>query len=235
MGVAVDYVAAIARPCGVAFHGVDARGRLTRPAVYRVWDAHWPVGELLSALERGWHDGDELALAGADALPAQLIDPRQVPAASEALAHRAEEELRPRGLELHALMPLHDELRVVGVVSLLRALDKPPLTDAQRKLLRLGHALIEQAYVAARALPHESAADPLLRQHALTGREVEVVRLAGGGATNAEIARRLRLSPATVKTHLNHAYLKLGVRSRTQLTLLLADAGARTSSGVAPN
>jgi DNA-binding NarL/FixJ family response regulator len=44
-----------------------------------------------------------------------------------------------------------------------------------------------------------------------------VVRLAATGATNADVARALTLSVGTVKTHLNQAYRKLGVRSRTQL------------------
>ncbi|MBS2553493.1 response regulator transcription factor [Catenulispora sp. NL8] len=49
---------------------------------------------------------------------------------------------------------------------------------------------------------------------ALTDRELEVLRLVASGATNRETARQLFISEATVKTHLLHAYAKLGVRDR---------------------
>lgn len=49
---------------------------------------------------------------------------------------------------------------------------------------------------------------------ALSARELQVLRLVAGGGTNREIARALRLSEATVKTHLIHLYQKLGVRDR---------------------
>ncbi len=40
--------------------------------------------------------------------------------------------------------------------------------------------------------------------------------LVAGGLSNAEIADRLFLSQATVKTHINHIFAKTGVRDRTQ-------------------
>jgi ATP/maltotriose-dependent transcriptional regulator MalT len=49
---------------------------------------------------------------------------------------------------------------------------------------------------------------------ALSQRELEVLRLVAGGGTNREVARRLFISEATVKTHLLHLYDKLGVRDR---------------------
>ncbi|HEU5130279.1 MAG TPA: LuxR C-terminal-related transcriptional regulator [Glycomyces sp.] len=51
----------------------------------------------------------------------------------------------------------------------------------------------------------------------LTPTELAVVELAVTGLTNPEIARRLFMSRATVKTHLSHVYAKLGVANRTQL------------------
>jgi DNA-binding NarL/FixJ family response regulator len=53
-----------------------------------------------------------------------------------------------------------------------------------------------------------------LRPGALTGRELEVLRLVADGATNRAAAGRLRISEASVKTHLRDAYAKLGVRDR---------------------
>jgi DNA-binding CsgD family transcriptional regulator len=49
----------------------------------------------------------------------------------------------------------------------------------------------------------------------LSMREVEVLTLAGRGLSVSKIAERLTISPATVKTHLEHIYRKLGVRDRT--------------------
>ena len=51
-------------------------------------------------------------------------------------------------------------------------------------------------------------------QEALSERELEVLRLVAGGATNREAAARLFISEATIKTHLLHIYGKLGVRDR---------------------
>ena len=49
----------------------------------------------------------------------------------------------------------------------------------------------------------------------LTPREREIVELVGEGLTNAEIAERLWISPGTVRRHLENAFEKLGVRTRT--------------------
>nr|WP_055506771.1 response regulator transcription factor [Nonomuraea pusilla] len=50
---------------------------------------------------------------------------------------------------------------------------------------------------------------------ALSAREVEILELLASGAGNREIARRLFITEATVKTHLVHIYGKLGVETRT--------------------
>lgn len=53
----------------------------------------------------------------------------------------------------------------------------------------------------------------------LTPRELEVLRLLAGAASNREIADRLEISPRTVETHLANIYGKLGVRGRTEAML----------------
>jgi two-component system, NarL family, nitrate/nitrite response regulator NarL len=50
----------------------------------------------------------------------------------------------------------------------------------------------------------------------LTPRELEVVRLAGRGLTNKEIAAELTVELSTVKNHLHNALEKLGVHRRTE-------------------
>ena len=59
----------------------------------------------------------------------------------------------------------------------------------------------------------------------LTQREREVVSLVGEGLTNDEIAARLVLSPATAKTHVSRAMVKLQVRDRAQLVVLAYETG----------
>ena len=59
----------------------------------------------------------------------------------------------------------------------------------------------------------------------LTDREREVVELAGAGLSNAEIAERLVVSPATAKTHVSRAMIKLGARDRAQLVVFAYEAG----------
>jgi DNA-binding CsgD family transcriptional regulator len=49
----------------------------------------------------------------------------------------------------------------------------------------------------------------------VTPRELEILTLVGGGKTNKEIARELWLSPHTVRSHLENAFEKLEVRTRT--------------------
>jgi DNA-binding NarL/FixJ family response regulator len=63
------------------------------------------------------------------------------------------------------------------------------------------------------------------RLRALTEREREVVALVGEGLSNDEIARRLVLSPATAKTHVSRAMVKLHVRDRAQLVVLAYESG----------
>ena len=58
---------------------------------------------------------------------------------------------------------------------------------------------------------------PLL--DSLTDREKEVVGLVGEGLSNDDIAERLMVSPATARTHVSRAMIKLGARDRAQLVV----------------
>jgi DNA-binding NarL/FixJ family response regulator len=60
---------------------------------------------------------------------------------------------------------------------------------------------------------------------ALTPRELDVLRLVGGGCSNREIARRLFLSEGTVKNHLSRILDRLGLRDRTQAAIYARDHG----------
>ena len=74
----------------------------------------------------------------------------------------------------------------------------------------LDHAV--QHHVIGAVAQAEAAAPP----DGLTPREAEVLVLIAEGLSNQEIAERLVVSPATVKTHVNRVFAKAGVRDRAQ-------------------
>ena len=85
------------------------------------------------------------------------------------------------------------------------------LMDAVRAVVE-GHVWMPpalQAEITAQALQSET--EPL------SSREREIVRAVALGLRNAEVAQRLAIAEATVKTHLNKVFQKLGIRDRTEL------------------
>jgi DNA-binding NarL/FixJ family response regulator len=85
---------------------------------------------------------------------------------------------------------------------------------------RITRRLISQ-FTATRTA-HEVAEDRLA---VLTQREREVLALVGRGLSNQEIAARLVLSPATARTHVSRAMVKLGARDRAQLVVVAYQTG----------
>ena len=62
----------------------------------------------------------------------------------------------------------------------------------------------------------------------LASREQEVLLLVAQGMSNAEIAGRLVMSPATAKTHVSRILTKLGLRDRAQLVIAAYKSGLIT-------
>ena len=62
----------------------------------------------------------------------------------------------------------------------------------------------------------------------LTAREREITALVGAGLSNDDIAERLFISPATAKTHVNRAMMKINAHDRAQLVVYAYETGLVT-------
>ncbi len=137
---------------------------------------------------------------------------------TEAIRRMTERGARTRAI---ALTTYADDASVLGA---LRAGARGYLTkDAGAEDIRAAIAAVARG---------EAALDPAVQHHvvaaavggagvaalpdALTPREAEVLALIAGGLSNAEIAERLVVSGATVKSHVNHIFAKTSVRDRAQ-------------------
>ncbi len=124
--------------------------------------------------------------------------------------------------------PLYAALRAGASGFLLKDVRPADLVDAIRVVAR-GDALLAPT-ATRRLLDRFVATDlrppaPVGRLDELTEREREVLALVARGAANAEIAARLVVTEATVKTHVSAILRKLGVRDRVQAVVLAYDLG----------
>jgi DNA-binding NarL/FixJ family response regulator len=96
------------------------------------------------------------------------------------------------------------------------------------RLVAAGESLLSPS-VTRRVIESFTSRSALRRPHPrlaeLTEREREVLGLIGEGLSNEEIAARLVLSPATARTHVSRAMVKLGARDRAQLVVIAYQSG----------
>lgn len=152
--------------------------------------------------------------------PALCVDERRpVVRLHEAMARQSGDARRiyqgflaRHGIRDVAEVIAHDRQRPVVGISLLRTDGLAPFTAEELQRLDGLRSLLD---LAVRQLPDAPAEIDALA--CLTPREREVALMLREGLSNKELARRLELGLATVKTHLIHLFRKTGARSRTEL------------------
>ncbi|MCQ0022235.1 response regulator transcription factor [Streptomyces somaliensis DSM 40738] len=121
---------------------------------------------------------------------------------------------------------VYDALRAGAAGFLLKRAGAEDLVAAVRLAAR-GDSLLYPAALrglaAAHGRPGAAPAAPWVAR--LTEREAEVLRLMATGLTNAEIAARLGVGAATVKTHVAAVLAKTGARDRTQAVIAAYESG----------
>ena len=135
---------------------------------------------------------------------------------------------------------LFEAIKAGAAGYVLKNASKPQLSNAIRRTLggesplnqelameMLRRFALEEQSVAKRPpKPEEPSGQPL--EQSLTDRELEVLRLLACGLSNPEIARRLVISPGTVKHHVRHIASKLGVSDRIQAAVRAVELGLLT-------
>jgi DNA-binding NarL/FixJ family response regulator len=164
-------------------------------------------------------DGEEAVALAREHDPDVVLMDLRMPRVDgiEAIRRLAAAGERPRAI---ALTTFADDASVLGA---LRAGARGYLTkDAGAEEIRQAVQAVARG---------EAALDPAVQHHVvaalgepaapplpddLTPREAEVLSLIAEGLTNAEIAERLVVSAATVKSHVNHIFAKIDARDRAQ-------------------
>ncbi|GAA2289410.1 response regulator transcription factor [Streptomyces kunmingensis] len=119
---------------------------------------------------------------------------------------------------------VYEALRAGASGFLLKRAEADALVGAVRLVAR-SDSLLFPAAVRALAAEHAArrAVAPWVAR--LTGRESDVLRLMAAGLTNAEIAGRIGVGPATAKTHVAAVLAKTGARDRTQAVIAAYEGG----------
>ncbi len=119
-------------------------------------------------------------------------------------------------------------LRAGASGFLLKGVEPLQLLEAVRRVAA-GDALLDpgatRRLIAAYTDGSRRGAEAVALPDELTARETELLKLIASGATNAEIAELLVISPLTVKSHVSRILMKMSARDRTQLVVMAYESG----------
>jgi DNA-binding CsgD family transcriptional regulator len=198
-------------PCDVVAYHDRFEGRRT---LIWVGEPRAPVTPEVRAAERRWRSKDPLTPAARTRMYSDLFSAR------EFHRHGIYQELaRPLGVEDMARVWLDPR----GAIDARLELDRPDrgFRERDRAVLDILLPHLRQLWqFAARRAVRASASERVAR---LSPREREILELVSAGRTNDEVARVLWISPGTVRKHLENAYEKLEVHSRTAAVAALRD------------
>ena len=186
-------------------------------------------------------DGREAIEAATERAPDVIVMDVQMPVLDGIAATR---EIVARGLGRVLILTTFDRddylfaaLTAGASGFLLKNAQAEQLVEAVRAVGH-GHALlapeVTRRVIEQMTSDPPSAAESASSRHAgllaqLTQRELEVLRLIGGGRSNQEIAAALVIGAATVKTHVSSIFAKLAVRDRVGAVIVAHEAGIVTS------
>jgi len=97
-----------------------------------------------------------------------------------------------------------------------------PLTSGTRRQAGVSYAAVAAVFVQKADQDPSPAVQTLAEQYGLTAAELRVLIALTDVGGVAEVAAALKLSPATVRTHLRHVFEKTGVRRQADLIKLMA-------------
>ena len=163
----------------------------------------WYAGELLLWIHRA---------GGKARVPAWCARPCRDQLSGRVAA--AERAWRKLGCALEAALALAEQ---GGEAALRRAFDELEQMGMRAAAASVARKLRD---IGARSVPRGRRASTRKNPLGLTAREAEILQLLGEGLRNAEIGRRLFISPKTVEHHVSAILEKLGVQSRTQAARL---------------
>ncbi|WP_098960268.1 response regulator transcription factor [Pseudonocardia sp. N23] len=165
-------------------------------------------------------DGDEAVALVERHRPDVLLTDLRMPGCDGVTATRRVREAHP-GTAVVVLTTYVDDDAIVAALRAGAAgwLSKDADADAIGRALRSaadGHSTIDAAALARLVAAAPAPAPVADAPDGLTPREVQVLALIAQGLSNRQIARRLVVGEATVKTHVNHLFAKAGLRDRAQ-------------------
>lgn len=131
------------------------------------------------------------------------------------------EFMRPWGIQDTVDIYLRHDDKLVATFSLFLSPQQSDFLDKEHAKLKHLHEFMQFSLEQCLSSPQQESLESFCQRFGLTAKESMVVEQVIQGLPNKRIASNLCCSLATVKTHLQHIFAKLGVNSKAEITSLL--------------